>query len=101
MLDDAWDDHERAEIIAYIPIDNESRMSYAMEKAEISEGCCFHYNNCQNPFRWEDLEADYYAVHLAVSQHNVMYMKERVAKHVLNPCPPCTCCIKGNYREDF
>lgn len=96
-----WDPHERAEILYYIPIDYRSRLDYLKEKAEISEGLCFVCVNCQQPWRWEDKGAEIEAEHIALSATNVMYMRQKFAKHALNPCPPCMCCVEGNYREDF
>merc|ERR1711908_78755 len=49
----------------------------------------------------EDLDNSLQAVHLAVSENNVMYLKEKFSKHVLNPCPPCMCCVEAQWREDF
>lgn len=99
--DSPWEAEERSEIIAYIPIDYESTINFRMEKTETQEGCCFAINNACAPFRWDDFEAETRATHVAVSDHNVMYLKERYVKHVVVPCPPCACCFEMAYREDF
>jgi len=96
-----WDAQEESEIIAHIPIDYESCISYAQEKAGIQEGLCFDFNKTWAPYRWEDLEVGTRAAHLAVSEYNVMYVKEKYANHKLNPCPPCCCCNKAMHKEDF
>lgn len=99
--DSPWDAEEESEIVAHIPIDYESCISYEEEKAGIKEGLCFGFNKFLRPFRWEDLETETRASHLAVSQFNVMYLKDKYAKHKLNPCPPCMCFNEASYREDF
>eukprot|EP00746_Dinoflagellata_sp_MGD_P022625 gnl/MRDRNA2_/MRDRNA2_152927_c0_seq1.p1 gnl/MRDRNA2_/MRDRNA2_152927_c0~~gnl/MRDRNA2_/MRDRNA2_152927_c0_seq1.p1 ORF type:complete len:278 (+),score=52.63 gnl/MRDRNA2_/MRDRNA2_152927_c0_seq1:72-905(+) len=101
LVDEAWDVHERDEIIAYIPLDPDSRMSFHKRSAEIQEGCCFEINNFYAPFRWKDFEAEFNAAHLAVSNSNVMYLLEKHGKHVVNPCPPCMCCFEFNWSEDY
>jgi len=102
MLQDLpWDDHERSEIIAYIPIDSDAYFAYLQEKLQILEGCCFALNNFRNPWRWEDQEGQLKSRYLAVSNHNIMYLQTKYPVHKLNPCPPCMCCAKGNYLEDF
>jgi len=100
--DDAvWDSQDRAEIIQHVMMNYESVVNYATEKAEIEEGCCHSLNNACQPWRWVDMETATQATHLALSADNVMYLKEKHATHVLNPCPPCLCCVSGSYREDF
>jgi len=96
-----WDAQELSEIIEHIPFENEGRISYALEKAEIVEGCCHPVTNFCSPWRWVDFEAEVHSIHLAVSANNVMYLRQKFPKHVLNTCPPCMCCVVGNYRSDY
>lgn len=101
LENEVWTEEEQSEIISYVAIDYDTLVSYQLQKAEIQEGCCFELVNLCNPWRWEDKEVDARATHLAVSQHNVMYLKEKRSMHVLNPCPPCLCCVPARYRDDY
>jgi len=96
-----WDEQELREIIKLIPIDYEAKIEFMKTKAEIAEGPCFALANICNPFRWENQENEINAEHLAVSELNVMYLKEKFPKHVYIGCPPCTCCLESSYREDY
>ena len=98
---DAWDEQEQREILAYFQIDVETCMQYQKEKQEIFEGCCFGLNDTCQPWRWTDAASAREAQHLAVSAHNVMFLSTKHSVHTLNPCPPCMCCNRDNYIEDF
>jgi len=99
--DEAWDEEDRREIVAYIPIGWEACLAYEKEKAQIEDACCCCVLSDLYPFRWLDAENALKANHLALSNEHVMFLTEKHSVHVLNPCPPCCCCSEGSYREDF
>jgi hypothetical protein len=97
-----WDEYEQNEIIDYIQMEHDAIIDFEKEKLAIQSGCCCYYTiNCCSPFFWSDFETKTRAVHLALSNSNIMYLQDKHAVHVQNPCPPCSCCCSCNYREDF
>lgn len=96
-----WDENDQNEIVEYVAIDSESCLNYYKQRAQESEGFCFDVNNLLQPWRWRDQKAALDARFLAVSNHHVMYAETKYSQHVLNPCPPCCCCLEANYKEDI